>query len=146
MVPHLERSPVKMAFDVAQCHSSGNAASHHEVHHVCGLGGDVVRVLCLHQLLRLLEELLLQEAGVVEEPLRVRAGRSRSKSVLQDRLQFVHSMLVTPAGASVQVAEGGRRAMLDDGEAKSVAIAVGSYRQELLVHAAGIPLPPESSP
>mmetsp|Transcript_3407 Transcript_3407/g.4698 ORF Transcript_3407/g.4698 Transcript_3407/m.4698 type:complete len:252 (+) Transcript_3407:143-898(+) len=142
----LERASVEMCLNFSEPHPCCHTTSEQEVHDIGSLSSDMVRLLGLHELLHLLQQLLLEQVRVPEEPGRVGAFRCRPLALLQQTLQLLQALFLAPAGAGHEVAEGGRLARLQHGEPQGVPVAVQPHLQQPLLVSAGLPLPPEGAP
>mmetsp|Transcript_4051 Transcript_4051/g.12975 ORF Transcript_4051/g.12975 Transcript_4051/m.12975 type:complete len:308 (-) Transcript_4051:1033-1956(-) len=131
----LECACVEMRLHVGDRDAGGDAAHEREEEEVGGLRGDVVWLLCLCQLLRLLDKLGAEEGRVIKEALGVRAGRRRAAPRLQRLLQRAQAAREAPARQRASVAKGGRRAVLADSVAECVAVRVDGHTAEPLPRA-----------
>ena len=86
----------------------------------------------LSELRRLLDKLVAQELGIIEEAFGIRARRRRLLAGRKHELQRLKAVGCAKARKRRLVAKGGRLAVLSDSEAEGIAIAVETNAAERL--------------
>mmetsp|Transcript_41066 Transcript_41066/g.103474 ORF Transcript_41066/g.103474 Transcript_41066/m.103474 type:complete len:662 (-) Transcript_41066:1630-3615(-) len=140
---HLEGALVEHALDVGDRDAGAGARHQRKVEHVCGLGSHLGLGGGVAQLVRLLDELTLQEDRVFVEALGVGANRRAETTFLERVHETGDTAALAKARVGFQMAEAD--ALLAHHELQCVAVAVGADRQQLLVVTRGETLLPEAA-